>query len=339
MDTKKQTMVAPPMTIEEIKNLKAVQGEAIKPGTNGNAFSQEFETEVIDGLVYPKGGISVGIKAEGRSRASEEDENTEGFIPERSGFSATPKPEPKKNQKPAFIDRNSFVGNLAGAPLKTIFGPDDRRVYYDTNYPWRCSGKVESPLGSGSGVMIGPRHMLTCSHIVDWKPNNQTGWLRFTPLYYNGAAPYGIAMAVKIYYNFKVSGPTIDGTEAKFDYTVVVLDKRLGATLGWLGAKSYSESWDGQAVFTHTGYPGDLTGSQRPIYQTNIALDGNSGSAQAILHKADIWPGQSGGPFWGYWNGSPYAVAVQSFQNPSVNGASGGSDMVKLIQRAIAENP
>ena len=190
--------------------------------------------------------------------------------------------------------------------------------------------------------MIGPRHLLTCSHIVDWQPNNTTGWLKFTPMYYNGSAPYGTAWGTLTYYKYKVAGPSIDSTEIQYDYVVIVLDRPIGNSTGWLGSKSYSDSWDGGAYWTHAGYPGDLTGTQRPTYQTGIALDGDFWSAddnESMSHKADIWPGQSGGPFWGYWDGSPYAVATQSAHNPTDNFASAGSDLVNLVIRARNEHP
>ena len=190
--------------------------------------------------------------------------------------------------------------------------------------------------------MIGPRHLLTCSHIIDWRPNNTTGWLKFTPMYYNESAPYGSAWAIRTYYKYKVAGPTIDSTEIQYDYVVVVLDRYIGNSTGWMGSKSYSDSWDGGAYWTHAGYPADLTGTQRPTYQTGIALDGDFWSAddnESISHKADVWPGQSGGPFWGYWNGLPYAVATQSAHNPNNNFASGGSDLVDLVIRARNEYP
>jgi hypothetical protein len=42
----------------------------------------------------------------------------------------------------------------------TIFAPDGRRAYYDTTYPWRCLVRIVTPRGwSGSGVLIGPRHV------------------------------------------------------------------------------------------------------------------------------------------------------------------------------------
>jgi len=47
----------------------------------------------------------------------------------------------------------------------TIFLPDGRRAYYDTTYPWRCLVRIVTPRGwAGSGVLIGPRHVLTASH-------------------------------------------------------------------------------------------------------------------------------------------------------------------------------
>jgi hypothetical protein len=42
-----------------------------------------------------------------------------------------------------------------------IFPPDGRFVYKDIKYPWRCVGRVVSGGKTGSGVLIGPRHVLT----------------------------------------------------------------------------------------------------------------------------------------------------------------------------------
>jgi V8-like Glu-specific endopeptidase len=325
-----------PMLADEVKKLKSIKAKTSeKDGVQKAEQAPEMET--IDGLQYPKGTKAVGIPT--GEKGVQEDAETDHFYPTHADFDYVPALEPKKNRKPKFIERES----LAAAPgAKTIFGADNRRVYYSTAYPWRCVGRVESPLGFGSGVMVGPRHVLTCSHIIDWRPNNTTGWLKFTPMYYNGSAPYGSAWGISTYYKFKVVGPTVDSTEIQYDYTVVVLNTPIGNSTGWLGSKSYSDSWDGGAYWTHAGYPGDLTGTQRPTYQTSIALDGDFWSAddnESMSHKADVWPGQSGGPFWGYWDGSPYAVATQSAHNPSDNFASGGSDLVDLVRRARNDFP
>ena len=327
------------MTIDEVKKLKNIKATTSEKSSHNNMLSKGPEMEIIDGLSYPKGTEAVAIKSVDKAIAADIQE-TDHYYPAYTDFDYFPQLEPKKNRKPKFIDRSTLIPN---GGEKTIFGPDNRKVYYSTDYPWRCVGRVESPLGFGSGVMIGPRHLLTCSHIIDWKPNNTTGWIKFTPMYYNGSAPYGSAWGVKTYYKLKVSGDGgIDSTEIQYDYVVVVLDSFMGNATGWLGSKSYTDSWDGSAYWTHAGYPADLTGTQRPVYQTSISLDGDFWSAddnEYMTHKADVWPGQSGGPFWGYWDGIPHAVATQSAQNSGDNFASGGSDLVDLVIKARAAFP
>jgi V8-like Glu-specific endopeptidase len=333
------TKVKDPMTPEEVKKLKPIK--AVKPENFSGTEKQLIdgpEIEIIDGLPYPKGTKAIGIPA-GEKSFADEDLETDFFYPNHADFYYTPA-EPKKTERPKFTDIDTFV---SGKNEKTIFLPDGRKVYYSTAYPWRCVGRVESAMGSGSGVMIGPRHLLTCAHMIEWKPNNTTGWIKFTPMYYNGSAPYGSSYGIKTYYKYKVTGADgINSTEIQYDYVVVVLDRTIGASTGWMGSKSYTDSWDGKPLWTHAGYPADLTGTQRPTYQTGIALDGDSGSAddnESMTHKADIWPGQSGGPFWAYWDGNPYAVATQSAHNPANNFASGGLDLVSLVNQARTAFP
>jgi V8-like Glu-specific endopeptidase len=261
-----------------------------------------------------------------------------GFLPEHLGLQTTPSALSREFQLKAADTRK--YGNEA----TTIFPPDNRRVFNDTRYPWSTCGRVDSPLGSGSGVMIGPRHLLTCAHIVQWNNNNTTGWIRFRPSFFNGSAPFGEAWGVLTYYKNKVTGPTIDWIEGMYDYVVVVLNNRIGNLTGYMGARGYTDSWDGGAYWSHVGYPGDITGGNRPTFQNGIALDGawwQFDSHEAMSHRGDVWPGQSGGPFFGWWNGEnfPRVVAVQSSHNSSENNASGGQDMVDLVIRARNEHP
>ncbi|NBB17918.1 hypothetical protein GVN20_00995 [Runella sp. CRIBMP] len=337
-------VVGQPMSAEEIKKMTAQKAKTTPPMISPVVSEAVISSEPVPlgTRVFPVGGKSVGFKAFTKAELATiaEPLETKGFIPSFADFEPKAAAESKKDALPAFIDRKSFMN---GADIETIFSPDDRRVFNSTAYPWRCFGRVESSLGSGSGVMIGPRHLLTCSHIVDWKPNNTTGWLKFTPAYYNGSAPFGAAWSTLTYYKYKVSGAGgVDYTELQYDYVVIVLDRRIGDQTGWLGSKSYTDSWDGGLYWSHVGYPGDLTGGQRPTFQGNFALNGADELADAhqyLTHKADVWPGQSGGPFFGWWNSSPYAVAIQSAHNASANFASGGSDMVNLVIRARTDHP
>ncbi|WP_300566914.1 trypsin-like peptidase domain-containing protein [Flavobacterium sp.] len=319
MTTKKTDAPMSPDEVKKVKDIKAKKAVSID-----NEGSDQVE--------------AIGVKVlEKGARAAME---IPPYCPDQLDQVFNLKADKEGSKKPKFIDRETFMQPEGS---RTIFGPDQRTVYNSTAYPWGCVGRVETALGYASGVMIGPRHVLTCCHVIDFKADGSTGWLKFSPMYYNGPnATFGTANAIKIYYKYKVQGPTIDSTEGQYDYSVIVLDRNIGNTTGWMGAKAYSDSWDGQVLWTHAGYPMDLTGAQRPVYQNSISFDGDNVTTdahEAIYHQADIWPGQSGGPFWGYWGGTPYAVAVQSWQNASTNAASGGSNLLDLVNKARTEFP
>lgn len=229
----------------------------------------------------------------------------------------------------------------------TVFPPDDRQIFQDTSYPWSTVGLVETPHGTGSGVMIGPRHILTVSHVIDWNPPPPfaANWVKFTPSYFDGNEPFGHAFSTNIYWFNKDSGDnSIDSTEEQFDYVVVVMDSRIGEQCGWMGARGYSDSWDGLTAWSHMGYPGDLNNGQRPCFQGNFSMDGSDSESddhEAIMHQADVFPGQSGGPMFGWWDGEnfPRAVGVQSWQLSGTNGASGGGDLDELVIQAKTDFP
>jgi V8-like Glu-specific endopeptidase len=268
---------------------------------------------------------------------------SDGFLPDHLELQPVVSQLPAELQTPPFFraisdDKEKKHGNQA----TTIFLPENRVVFHSTAYPWGACGRVDSPLGQGSGVMVGPRHLLTVSHVIQWNANGTAGWLRFRPGFFSPSAPFGDAWATLVYYKQKVSGPTIDWIEGMNDYVCVVLDRPIGNWTGWMGAKGYTDAWDGGAYWSHIGYPGDLTGGNRPTFQGGISLDGawyEFDSHESMAHRGDVWPGQSGGPFFGWWGGLPYAVATQSSQNASENNASGGQDMVDLILRARREHP
>jgi len=266
-------------------------------------------------------------------------------LPDHLELRPTPRSLPAKFRTPPFMQTQPLSNMGKGANLATtIFAPDNRRIFNDTAYPWCTCGRVDTPGGQASGVMVGPRHMLTVSHTIQWNADGTAGWVRFRPSYFDGSAPFGEAWGTRVYFKRKVTGPTIDWIEGMYDYVVVVLNNRIGNITGWMGSRGYTDSWDGGTYWSHIGYPGDLSAGNRPSFQNGIALDGawwELDSHEAMAHRGDVWPGQSGGPFFGWWSGDvgPRAVGVQSSQNSSENNASGGQDMVDLIIRATNENP
>lgn len=265
-----------------------------------------------------------------------------GYLPDHLPLTPIP---PKLTKD---LQVRKFIGKMPKAKgyhrATTIFPPENRYTFSDTSFPWCTVGRVDTAGGQASGVLIGPRHLLTVRHAMVWGSGNTCGWVRFRPSYFDGSAPFGEAWANRWYAYKKVYGPTLSRSEGRQDYVVLVLDRNIGDTCGWMGSRTYSDSWDHGRYWRHIGYPGDLAAGQRPSYERDIALDGSFWdiqSHQRIWHQGDVWPGQSGGPFFAWWSGEswPRVVSVQSGENPDENSASGGSRMVRLIRRARAEYP
>lgn len=354
--------MSPPIPFKELnRRLKARAPITEKPIAVERRFHLAADREPVvktrvqridrgDGLAHWEVIVDIdGVRAGGRAlapplkgeptkvekrRVSEEQltQRLSGFMPDHLGFNAVPLELVKSVKRIRPPEGRRRVAT-------TVFGDDNRRAFRDTSYPWSTVGLVETNRGGGSGVMIGPRHLLTVSHVIDWSApaGFAADWVRFTPSYYDGGAPFGEAYGSHIYWYVQEDGDGfISGSEALHDYVVVVLDRRLGETTGWMGARGYDDAWDQLDVWSHMGYPADLNSGQRPTWQGGFRVDGSDDAAQAILHKADVFPGQSGGPMFGFWDGDvgPRAIAVQSWQDTSNNGASGSMDMRDLVARA-----
>ena len=224
----------------------------------------------------------------------------------------------------------------------TVFNPDGRSTYYDEVYPWVCLVRLTRPSGwSGSGVLIGPRHVLTASHCVDWTP----GWLRVDVLYTNGIS-LATAYGTWAYYAQQVTAANYSTTNMDDDYSVIVLDQRLGDTYGYLGARTYSDSWDDDVLpWQNIGYPQDFSSTgEWATYQNDFALDETDYDSDAdgtvlLSDTFDNWPGQSGSPVFGFWTDGPYVVGVTSGESASNNFVAGGPRLVGLVRAARQDHP
>ena len=234
-------------------------------------------------------------------------------------------------------------------PFYGVYPPDDRQVYYPSTYPWRCVGRIftwtdttqPNWAWSGSGVLVGPRHVVTAGHVVPWGSAN---WgMLFVPAYYDGASLYGAGSTSWV---SDARGWNTDETVAANDMAVLRLyNADLGPALGWMGSKVFDTSWEGGDYWHLCGYPGMIAGANRPSWQGGIpVLDADaSGGALEIEHHGDASPGDSGGPFFGFWNDGPHVVGTvsggeaNSQEDNNIN--AGGSDLVNLIQWAQSNWP
>jgi hypothetical protein len=139
---------------------------------------------------------------------------------------------------------------------------------------------------------------------------------------------------------------------AAHDIAVLRLYDSVGSWLGWMGTKVYDSSWQGGQYWTLAGYPGSIAGAERPSYQSGIPVLDNDGDgdAQEIEHHGSATPGDSGGPFFGFWSDGPYAIGTTSggeaitgtpfgWWNEDNNIEAGGQAMVDLVLWAEANWP
>lgn len=199
----------------------------------------------------------------------------------------------------------------------SIFGADDRYLFDDHAFPWRTTGKVNTVGKWGSGTTIGPRHVLTASHVVNWTGGSDGGvaWLDFTPGYFDGDGPWGTFAATRVIYWLKAPGQLSDAQTA-FDYCVLVMEERVGDIVGYPGYRTYDDDWNGGSYWQYTGYPGELSSGERPAFQgqcaiSNVQEESLSGQSGYVLgHFNEFTPGQSGGCVWGWWGDEPWPRVV-----------------------------
>lgn len=254
---------------------------------------------------------------------------------------------PKQTVEPRLRMMRSLAGRRV-TPHYGLYGNDDRRVFYPAGYPWQCIGKVftyanNRLLGTGAGVLVGPRHVLTAGHMVPW---GQPVWgMQFVPGYYDGSSVSGPGATSWV---SDAQGWNTGNQVAARDMAVLRLYDPLGGWLGWFGSKTYDDDWEDEPYWEMVGYPGDVAGAQRPSYELGISVldDDSDGDALELEHHGDSTPGDSGGPFFSFWpDGFPYVIGTTSggenisggflgIGDEDNNIAAGGAAMVNLINWA-----
>ena len=233
-----------------------------------------------------------------------------GYRPSGIATTFTPKLHKPTHQLRASRGKGLDLGG-------SIFGADDRYLFDDHAFPWRTTGKVRTVGKWGSGTTIGPRHVLTASHVVNWTGGSGGGvaWLSFTPGYFDGSGPWGEIAATRVIYWEQAPGSLTDQQTA-FDYVVLVMEQRIGDVVGYPGYRTYDDDWNGGKYWQYIGYPGELSSGERPAFQgdgvistvQNESLSGQSG--YVLGHFNEFTPGQSGGSVWGWWDGEPWPRVV-----------------------------
>jgi V8-like Glu-specific endopeptidase len=280
------------------------------------------------------------------------DAELKGFRPSGVPTTFKPKSARRTHQLPPPKGEDLDLGG-------TIFGSDDRYLFDDLSFPWRTTGKVRTVGKWGSGTTIGPRLVLTASHVVNWTGGDDGGvaWLTFTPGYFDGSGPWGEIAATHVIYWLQAPGSLSDQQTA-FDYCVLVMAEPIGDVVGYPGFRRYDDDWNGGRYWQYIGYPGELSSGERPAFQgdgvvTTVQEQSFSGQTGYVMgHFNEFTPGQSGGSTWGWWGDEPWprvvgvgstigSTAVQAPTN-STNGDNeygGGPALSALIAWARSNFP
>lgn len=261
-------------------------------------------------------------------------EKTTLVEPMRPGFVASVA-VPKRAPVPLIPRKVEHRGQLLEPGL--VFRPDDRRTYNDRRYPWGTVCKVITAMGWGSGIIVGPRHVLTASHVVDWSRNGAGS----VEVHRVGGAVSAITFITRVWFYTKVTG-TVGWSENDEDYAVLVTSSRIGDRFGWMGTRTYDSDWDDESYWYSVGYPSDIGGGNSPVWQRRKWLDEDAwdwGGGRSMTTNADMIPGQSGSPMFAFWSDGPYVVAVWSNYSSTENWCSGGNDMTRLVNHARAQDP
>jgi hypothetical protein len=136
--------------------------------------------------------------------------------------------------------------------------------------------------------------------------------MQFTPAYYDGISLYGSGVQSYV----SDARGIVNNDVAGYDWAILRLYEPLGSSLGYFGYNGYSDDWEDQPYWSIIGYPGAIANAQRPSFQGGITVndtDGDdAGGEELESDTADITPGDSGGPMFGWWGNDPRVIGVVS---------------------------
>lgn len=218
--------------------------------------------------------------------------------------------------------------------------PERTEVTETDDYPYSAVGAVQTQSGSGSGVLVSPRHVATAAHVVTDDEGNKIEDVQFAPGYRNSAGepteyPYGSHDVEKIrrHPDFDVGYVAGDTGAAHLDdfpndLALLTLDQPVGDAAGTMEF-GFDSEMNYLGSYSQAGYPcgfdGDpmvgtptvdgvvLENAANWIVSTNIAGVPTEELLEYQLHwwePGTTHPGDSGSPVWHTVGGEPKVVSI-----------------------------
>ncbi len=194
--------------------------------------------------------------------------------------------------------------------MRVMPGRDGRVKIDETRtWPYRTHGQLSIFFGreyGGSGVLVGPHHLLTAGHNV--YNHTQGRWADRISLYLGlneRAAPFGESKVVRAY----TFSQWINDSNRSYDMALLLLDDSVGYRIGWNGLSCLDNVGLSTARVTITGYPGDKNFNKMMTMSHGV----KAVTPEELYYDIDTFGGQSGSGIWIDRGGDPCVVGVHAY--------------------------
>lgn len=201
---------------------------------------------------------------------------------------------------------------------KVVPGQDGRtRIQDTTAWPHSIHAhlgmKIHGDTYMGSGVIVGPHHLLTCAHCV-YKFDEGAFFEEISvyPALNDAVAPFNKVKATRAYM-FKVYQDQGDG---QFDMALLLLNQSIGDYTGWGSLLSADDAQLYPEMVHITGYPGDK-GNGKQMWSMSHKI--KTIKPEVFDYEIDTYGGQSGSAIWINKWGNPVVLGVHTLGSNNIN--------------------
>lgn len=234
-------------------------------------------------------------------------------------YSTTPNmPQEPHPQKALQVPNKELKGIQEEMVLKRVHpGKDGRKIVNETHvFPKSIHVQIEMifPDGNygGSGVLVGPHHVLTCAHnVYNFEKKHWASQIDVYPARNRRSAPFGRSSVTRTY----VFENWTNEKDRGFDIALLVLNQSVGLMAGWGGLFSGGDRDLINRMVYITGYPGDKDFDE--MWEMGHRIE--KVYSEVFEYEIDTAPGQSGSAIWSIDNGLPIIFGVHTLGSNQTN--------------------